>query len=100
MATNSKRSPKFPKVMMEEIRMAIGIASINIEALAYHKNFPTVKKSSPFPTKSSTYFHRFCIINTKNAIKNVMIKGPIKDLKISVSNFFMMSVTKITLSVI
>jgi argininosuccinate synthase len=57
-----------------------------------------VKKSSPFPTKSSTYFHRFCIINTKNAMKNVMINGPIKDLKISVSNFFMMSVTKITIS--
>lgn len=90
-ATNSKLSPKLPKVMMEEIRIAIGIARINKEALAYHKNFPMVNKSRSFPTKSSMYFQRLCIINTNNAIKNVAINGPINDLNISLSNFFIIN---------
>jgi hypothetical protein len=38
MATSSKLSPRFPKVMIEEIKMAIGIASISNEALAYQRN--------------------------------------------------------------
>jgi hypothetical protein len=37
-ATNSKLSPKFPNVMMEEINIAMGSASVIKEALAYHKN--------------------------------------------------------------
>jgi hypothetical protein len=88
MATSSKLSPRFPKVMMEEIRMAMGIARVSMEALTYHKNFPMVIKSSPFPTRSSRYFHRPCIISTKKAIKNVIMNGPMNDLRISLSNFF------------
>ena len=38
MATSSKLSPKFPKVIMDEIRMAIGMASINNDAQAYQRN--------------------------------------------------------------
>ena len=38
MATSSKLSPRLPKVMIEEIRMAIGMASISNEALAYQRN--------------------------------------------------------------
>jgi hypothetical protein len=38
MAINSKLSPRLPNVIIEEIRIAIGIASISKEALAYHKN--------------------------------------------------------------
>ena len=88
MATNSKLSPRLPKVMIDEMRMAMGMANVSSDALAYHKNWPMVIKSSPLPTRSSMYFHNICIIKTKNAIKNVMMKGPIKDLKISLSNFF------------
>jgi hypothetical protein len=70
--------------------MAMGMASVSMEALTYHKNLPMVIKSRPLPTRSSRYFQRPCIINTKKAIKNVMINGPIKDLRISLSNFFIM----------
>ena len=87
MATNSKLSPRFPNVIIDEINIAIGIASINNDALAYHKNWQIVAKSSPFPTRSSMYFHKLCIISTKNAIKKVTTKGPIKDFKMSLSNF-------------
>ena len=90
MATNSKLSLKSPKVIMDEIKIAIGIASINNEALAYQINCAIVIKSRPFPTKSSIYFHKLCIINTKNPMKKVMMKGPINDFNISLSNFFIM----------
>ena len=89
-ATSSKLSPKFPKVMMDEIRMAIGIARDESVALAYHTNLIMVIKGNPLPTRSSMYFHNVCIIKTKNAIKKVMINGPRKDLRISLSNFFNM----------
>ena len=87
-ATNSKLSPRLPNVMIDEMRMAMGMASVSNDALAYHRNWLMVIKSSPFPTRSSIYFHNICIIKTKNAMKKVMMKGPIKDLKISLSNFF------------
>jgi len=74
--------------MIDDIRMAIGIASVSNDALAYQRNCNMVIISRPLPTRSSIYFHSICIINTKNAMKNVTIKGPIKDLKISMSNFF------------
>jgi len=87
-ATSSKLSPRLPNVIMDDIRMAIGIASVSREALAYHKNFPIVMRSSSLPTRSSMYFQRLCIINTKKAMKNVAINGPINDRRISWSNFF------------
>ena len=65
MATSSKLSPRFPKVMMEEIRIAMGMARVSIDALTYQRNWPMVMKSSPLPTRSSRYFHRPCIISTK-----------------------------------
>jgi len=109
-ATNSKLSPRLPKVMMEEIKIAIGIASVNKDALAYHIKVMIVTKSNPLPTRSSMYFHSVCIINTKNAIKKVAMKGPMKDFSISLSSFFIIqqlsagyilhtsAYTKITLS--
>src|SRR5688572_16487605 len=89
-ATSSKLSPRLPKVIIDEIRMAMGMARVSMEALTYHKNFPMVIKSSPLPTRSSRYFQSPCIIKTKKAIKNVMMNGPIKDLRMSLSNFFIM----------
>jgi hypothetical protein len=74
--------------MIDEIKIAIGIARVSKEALAYHKNSAMVSKSRSLPTKSSMYFHRLCIISTKNAIKKVAINGPMKDLRISLSIFF------------
>src|ERR1700759_4982261 len=86
-ATNSKLSPRFPKVIIDEIRMAIGIESVSSVAPAYHKNFPIVRRSSPLPTRSSIYFQRFCITNTKKEIKKAAIKGPMNALRMSLSNF-------------
>ena len=88
MATSSKLSPRLPKVIIDEIRIAMGIANVSREALAYHKHCPIVKRSRSLPTKSSMYFHNICIIKTKNAIKNVTINGPRNDLRISLSSFF------------
>ena len=93
-ATNSKLSPRLPNVMIEEMRIAMGMASVSNVAPAYHKNFPMVIKSSPLPTRSSMYFHKFCITNTKNAMKKVAMNGPMKALRISLSNFFITSDTK------
>ena len=87
-ATSSKLSPRFPKVMIDEIRIAMGIVKVSKEALAYHKNCPIVKKSRSLPTRSSIYFHKLCIISTKKVIKNVTINGPIKERRMSRSNFF------------
>jgi len=74
--------------MIEEMRMAMGMANVSREELIYHKNFPMVKRSRSLPTRSSIYFQRFCIISTKNAMKNVMMNGPRNDLMMSLSNFF------------
>ena len=89
-ATSSKLSPRLPKVMIDEMRIAIGIARVESVALAYHTNFMIVINGNPLPTRSSMYFHNVCIINTKNAIKNVTINGPRKDFRISLSNFLNM----------
>jgi hypothetical protein len=52
-----------------------------------------VVKSRPLPTRSSIYFQAVCISNIKRAMKNVTINGPIKDLRISLSSFFIMPAT-------
>ena len=88
MATNSKLSPRLPNVIIEESKIAIGIASISRVALMYQMNFPIVQKSSPLPTRSSIYFHNVCIKRINSVTKNVAIKGPKKDFIISLSNFF------------
>ncbi len=87
MATSSKFSPSLPKVIIEDSKMAIGNASVTNVALAYTINLVSVKTSRPLPTRSSMYFQRICIISTKRVIKNVTINGPIKALRISLSNF-------------
>ena len=87
-ATSSKLSPRFPNVMIEEMSMAIGIASIKSEALAYHKNCPMVIKSKSFPTRSSIYFHRNCMSNTNIEIQKVRMNGPMKDFNVRVVSFF------------
>src|SRR5438046_3748787 len=87
MATNSKFSPSFPNVIIEDNKIAMGNASVTKVALAYTKNFPSVSASNPLPTRSSIYFHKVCIIKTNRVIKNVTMKGPIKALRMSLSNF-------------
>jgi len=52
-ATSSKLSPRFPKVIMEDSNTANGSASGTSVADTYMMNLPIVKKSMPFPTMSS-----------------------------------------------
>ena len=47
-----------------------------------------VPTSNPLPTKSSIYNQKNCIMSTNRAIRKVAIKGPMNDLMINISNFF------------
>ena len=87
MATSSKLSPSFPNVIIDESKMAIGNARVTNVALAYNKNLKRMVNSKPLPTRSSIYFQRICITKTNSVTKNVTIKGPMKALRISLSNF-------------
>ena len=53
MAINSKLSPRFPNVMIEENSNANGMAVVNMLIDTSPTNFKIIKVSNPFPTKSS-----------------------------------------------
>ena len=86
-ATSSKLSPKLPKVMIEEIRIASGRASGMAVAVTYIVSSKMLARSSPFPTRSSMYFQKNCITSTNSVMKNVAINGPTNDFRISLSSF-------------
>jgi hypothetical protein len=88
MATNSKLSPKFPKVIIEENKSASGKAVGTQNKVTSPTNFKTVRISRPFPTRSSMYNQKNCMVKTKIEIRNAAINGPIKDLIINMSSFF------------
>src|SRR3954452_8026399 len=77
-----------PKVMMEESKTDSGSASGTNTALWYQMNSRSTPGPIPFPTKSSTHSQKNCMISTISVIKKVAMKGPIKDLMTSMSNFF------------
>ena len=86
-ATNSKLSPRFPKVMIDENSNASGIAVVNMLTETRPTNFKMIKVSNPFPTRSSMYSQKNCMVSTKIEIVNAAKNGPIKALRISMSNF-------------
>ena len=88
MATISNVSPKFPNVMMEESSNANGNAKGTQVMATTPIRYNKVPVSKFFPTKSSRYNQKNCIINTNNAIKKVAMNGPIKARMMSMSNFF------------
>ena len=87
MAMSSKLSPKFPKVIMEENSNARGKAVVMVLTETKPINSKMVKRSKPFPTKSSMYSQKNCMVSTKVEIVSAAKKGPIKALRISMSNF-------------
>jgi hypothetical protein len=100
MAVNSKCSPKLPKVMMEESRIAKGNAIGTNLAEAYKINSAIIVHSNPFPAKSSMYFQRNCINRINSETKNVAITGPKNDFRINLCsrftlNLFYKTITKI-----
>lgn len=86
-ATSSKLSPRFPKVINEDNNTARGNARGTKTALWYKINSRIKLAPSPFPTKSSIYNQKNCMMSTSNVIKNVAIKGPTKAFTISLSSF-------------
>jgi hypothetical protein len=91
MATSSKVSPRLPKVMMEENNKARGKAVGTQNRVTRPISFNTVNRSSPFPTRSSMYSQKNCMVNTNKEMAKAAIKGPIKDLMMSISSFFITS---------
>ncbi len=87
-AVNSKFSPKSPKVMIEDNNIAKGRAMGTRRAEAYTINSAITVHSSPFPAKSSMYFHRNCIKRINKETKNVATRGPKYDFKINLCNRF------------
>ena len=86
-ATNSKLSPRLPKVMIDDNKIASGNASGTSVALKYITNLNIVNVSMPFPTKSSIHNQKNCKINTNSVRKKVAINGPRKALRTSMSSF-------------
>ena len=86
-AINSKLSPKFPKVMMDENSKANGNAVVIVLTETNPINCKMVKMSKPLPTKSSMYSQKNCMVSTKVEMVSAAKKGPMKALRISMSNF-------------
>jgi hypothetical protein len=76
MATNSKLSDRFPKVIraatMTVRGKAIGTKSANESPI----NFNMTPVGMPFPTSSSMYFQRNCIKNKNKLSTKVTMNGP------------------------
>ena len=86
-AMSSKLSPRFPNVMMEENNNDKGRAVVKILTDTKPINCKIVHRSNPLPTKSSMYNQKNCMVSTKVVIRSAAKKGPIKALRISMSNF-------------
>jgi hypothetical protein len=87
MATSSKLSPKLPKVIMDENNNANGSAVVKVLTDTRPINSIMVRKSSPFPTKSSMYNQKNCMVNTNIQMAKAAKKGAMKARRISMSNF-------------
>ena len=87
-ATNSKLSPRLPNVMIEDIKIDNGNANGIAVAVTYAVSLRMFEKSNPLPTKSSMYFQKNCITRINRVMKKVAMNGPMKDLSISLSSFF------------
>ena len=87
-ATNSKLSPRFPNVIIDDIKIDRGKANGIAVAVTYAVSFRIFEKSNPLPTKSSMYFQKNCITKMNRVMKKVAMNGPIKDLSMSLSSLF------------
>lgn len=87
MATSSKLSPRLPKVIMAENNSANGSAVVKVLTDTSPINSKIVKRSSPFPTKSSMYNQKNCIVNTNIQMANAAKNGAMNARRISMSNF-------------
>ena len=98
-AINSKLSPRFPNVIIEEKSNAKGMAVVNMLIDTRPTNFKIMNVSNPLPTKSSIYSQKNCMVSTNIEIVNAAKKGPINALRISMSNFLNKIVVLATYSI-
>jgi hypothetical protein len=78
-AVNSLFSERFPKVIMDESKIANGSARGIKLADIYNNNSRITNVPSPFPMRSSRYFQKNCMTNMNMEIARVTRKGPAKD---------------------
>jgi len=83
--------------MMDESKIASGNAIGTRRADAYTTNSKITVHSSPFPARSSMYFHKNCINKIKREIKKVRTRGPKYDFNIKICNRFTMAVADLGL---
>lgn len=91
-AVSSLLSPRFPKVMSAESRMASGRACGTSIRLMYQKNCASTSMDSPLPISWSMYLHRNCIISTNWQMKKVPTKSSPNCLAMKISNFFILNI--------
>ena len=92
MAVSSELSPRLPKAMSEERRMASGNACGTSIRPIYQKNCASTSRVSPFPMSSSTYRHKNCIISTNWQMKKVPTKSSPNCLHMNISSFLMRNI--------
>ena len=92
MAVSSELSPRLPKAMSEESRMASGNAcGMSIRPM-YQKNCASTSRVRPLPISSSTYRHRNCIISTNWQMKKVPANSSPNCLAMKISSFLMRNI--------
>ena len=72
---------------MDENNSASGNAVVMVLTETNPINSKMVSRSKPLPTKSSMYNQKNCMVSTKVEIVSAAKKGPMKALRISMSNF-------------
>ena len=92
MAVSSELSPRLPKVMSDESRMARGNACGTSISIMYQKNCAITSMDSPFPMSSSMYRHRNCIISTNRHTKNVATKSSRNCFAMNMSSFLILNI--------
>ena len=87
-AISSLFSAIWPIVITEANRVARGSARGSIVAPPQPINSSITFSPSPFPTNSSIYTHKNCIIKMKTTTKRIAKNGPINDFNMNWSSFF------------
>jgi hypothetical protein len=72
---------------MDENSKANGSAVVKVLTETRPINSKMVKRSSPFPTKSSMYNQKNCIVSTNIQMAKAAKKGAMNARRISMSNF-------------
>ena len=87
-ASSSLFSPNVPNVIIEASSVASGSDSGIRVMLPQPRNSRMTFMLRPLPTSSSIYSHRNCIIRMKMTTSRIAMNGPMNDLSMNWSSFF------------